>query len=336
MTELVSTPQVLRRGAGRDAHGGRSTTRSPPRRSRPTGARRLPAGLDGGRAATRSCCATAQPGPRRCSTRRTDGLAPAPPHHLRRRALGGLRQARERAVHRRAGGGRHGGAHRRSPAARPQPEPGPAGAQPRRALRWPSGPRSLKGSEILLLDRTSGDLGDHLGRRERRGRRRSPGRSRPSPPSRGTAGSSPSRPSPPAAQLVVTPKPSNDYRQVFLRDRQDGTTTLLSIGPAGTQGLGHSLTPAISGNGAVVAFASAADDLVADDANEQDRRLRVVELDRGRGDRLALDGGRCGERRERLSRGQRRRDGRWPSRRPPRRSSRATRPAGLRLHARDQ
>ena len=72
-----------------------------------------------------------------------------------------------------------------------------------------------------------------------------------------------------AAQLVVTPKPSNEYRQVFLRDREGGNTTLLSVGPTGTQGRGPSLTPAISGNGAVVAFASAADDLVADDANQQ-------------------------------------------------------------------
>jgi Tol biopolymer transport system component len=73
-----------------------------------------------------------------------------------------------------------------------------------------------------------------------------------------------------AAQLVVTPKPSNPYRQVFLRDRRTATTTLLSIGPAGTQGLGNSSTPAISGNGAVVAFSSAAGDLVADDANQED------------------------------------------------------------------
>lgn len=72
-----------------------------------------------------------------------------------------------------------------------------------------------------------------------------------------------------SARLTDTPKPSNDYRQVYLRDRQAGRTTMLSIGPVGTQGRGPSLTPAISGNGAVVAFASAADDLVADDPNEQ-------------------------------------------------------------------
>ena len=74
---------------------------------------------------------------------------------------------------------------------------------------------------------------------------------------------------PSAAQLVLAPKPSNEFRQVYLRDRQAGATTMLSIGPAGTQGRGPSLTPAISGNGAVVAFASAADDLVADDGNQQ-------------------------------------------------------------------
>ena len=31
---------------------------------------------------------------------------------------------------------------------------------------------------------------------------------------------------PTAAQFVITPKPSNDYRQVYLRDRQAGTTRL--------------------------------------------------------------------------------------------------------------
>lgn len=72
-----------------------------------------------------------------------------------------------------------------------------------------------------------------------------------------------------SAQFVVTPKPSNNDRQVFLRDRPAGTTTLLSISPAGTQGRGSSVTPAISGSGGVVGFASAADDLVADDANRQ-------------------------------------------------------------------
>jgi Tol biopolymer transport system component len=71
------------------------------------------------------------------------------------------------------------------------------------------------------------------------------------------------------ATLSFTPKPSNDYRQVYLRDRQAGVTSMLSIGPVGTQGRGPSLTPAISGDGSLVAFASTADDLVADDGNQQ-------------------------------------------------------------------
>ena len=73
-----------------------------------------------------------------------------------------------------------------------------------------------------------------------------------------------------AAQLVITPKPDNPFRQVFLRDRVAGSTTLLSVGPTGTQGQGHSSTPAISGDGAVVAFSSTAGNLVADDANQED------------------------------------------------------------------
>ncbi len=72
-----------------------------------------------------------------------------------------------------------------------------------------------------------------------------------------------------SARLTLTPRPTNDYRQVYLRDRQADTTTMLSLGPSGSQGGAPSLTPAISGDGSVVAFASGADDLVADDGNQQ-------------------------------------------------------------------
>jgi len=85
---------------------------------------------------------------------------------------------------------------------------------------------------------------------------------------------------PTAAQLVVTPKPSNDYRQVYLRDRQERTTQLVSLTPQGEQGLGPSLNPAISGDGRVVAFPSAATDLVADDENKV---LDVFAWSRGTG-----------------------------------------------------
>ncbi len=74
---------------------------------------------------------------------------------------------------------------------------------------------------------------------------------------------------PTAAQFVITPKPSNDYRQVYLRDRQAGTTRLVSVTPQGEQGLGPVLNPAISGDGRIVAFPSAAADLVAGDENKQ-------------------------------------------------------------------
>ena len=83
-------------------------------------------------------------------------------------------------------------------------------------------------------------------------------------------------PRPPSSSSRRSPR--TRYRQVSVRDRRTSPRSWW-LRPAGTQGLGHSLTPAISGNGAVVAFASAAGDLVADDANQQDRRVRLVELD---------------------------------------------------------
>ncbi len=74
---------------------------------------------------------------------------------------------------------------------------------------------------------------------------------------------------PTMARFVDSPKPTNDYRQVFLRDRRARTTQMVSITPDGSQGLGPSLNPAISGDGRVVAFPSAATDLVAGDSNQQ-------------------------------------------------------------------
>ncbi len=67
-----------------------------------------------------------------------------------------------------------------------------------------------------------------------------------------------------AAQFVATPRATSDFRQVYLRDRDAGRTTLVSITPSGQPGRGPSLNPAISGDGRVVAFPSAATDLVAD------------------------------------------------------------------------
>ena len=54
---------------------------------------------------------------------------------------------------------------------------------------------------------------------------------------------------------------------VFLRDRQTGTTTIASLGSGGVQGNGESYYPAISGDGRYVAFTTLARNLVASDNN---------------------------------------------------------------------
>jgi Tol biopolymer transport system component/putative cell wall-binding protein len=60
---------------------------------------------------------------------------------------------------------------------------------------------------------------------------------------------------------------ANLAEDIFVRDRQTGTTVLVSVASNGTQGNGPSTFPRISADGAWVAFTSAADNLVADDTN---------------------------------------------------------------------
>jgi len=68
-----------------------------------------------------------------------------------------------------------------------------------------------------------------------------------------------------ASNLV--PEDTNDVRDVFVRDRQTGSTERVSVDSAGNQGSGHSADPAISGDGRYVAFESLASNLVAGDTN---------------------------------------------------------------------
>jgi Tol biopolymer transport system component len=68
-----------------------------------------------------------------------------------------------------------------------------------------------------------------------------------------------------ASNLV--PTDTNDAVDVFLHDRQNGTTTRVSVGDGHVQGNASSLQAAISADGRFVAFESAADNLVADDTN---------------------------------------------------------------------
>lgn len=63
---------------------------------------------------------------------------------------------------------------------------------------------------------------------------------------------------------------TNDYNycaDVFLRDRQSGTTTLISVTPDGFSGHGGSFGSSMSTNGAWIVFQSDADDLVSNDTN---------------------------------------------------------------------
>ncbi|MBX7097371.1 MAG: hypothetical protein K1X89_06655 [Myxococcaceae bacterium] len=67
------------------------------------------------------------------------------------------------------------------------------------------------------------------------------------------------------AKLVGT---SGAHRQVYLRDRFEGTLQLLSKSAAGVEGDGDSWNPAISTDGLSVAFESYATNLVGNDANQ--------------------------------------------------------------------
>lgn len=70
-----------------------------------------------------------------------------------------------------------------------------------------------------------------------------------------------------ASNLVT--QDSNGVDDIFVHDRQTGTTTLVSLTSTGIQGNRFSFTPSISGDGRFVAFASDATNLVANDSNVQ-------------------------------------------------------------------
>jgi Tol biopolymer transport system component len=65
----------------------------------------------------------------------------------------------------------------------------------------------------------------------------------------------------------LVPGDTNGASDVFVFNRRAGTTTRVSVGPAGAQASGPSFSPAISADGRVVAFVSAAPDLVTGDTN---------------------------------------------------------------------
>ena len=69
-----------------------------------------------------------------------------------------------------------------------------------------------------------------------------------------------------ASNLVL--RDANAARDVFVRDRQTGETTRVSVDGAGEEANGDSFEPAISSDGRYVAFSSSATNLVAGDMND--------------------------------------------------------------------
>jgi Tol biopolymer transport system component len=65
----------------------------------------------------------------------------------------------------------------------------------------------------------------------------------------------------------LVPDDHNGLLDVFIRRRDQNTTTRLSVGPNGVEGDGLSFAPVVSADGAVVVFSSEADNLVPDDSN---------------------------------------------------------------------
>src|SRR4029079_15264073 len=81
---------------------------------------------------------------------------------------------------------------------------------------------------------------------------------------------------------------TNGAPDVFVRDLQAGTTTLVSAARAGGPGNAASNGPAISAHGAFVTFASKASDLVAGDSNGV-ADVFVRDLVLGRTSRVSVD-----------------------------------------------
>jgi Tol biopolymer transport system component len=67
----------------------------------------------------------------------------------------------------------------------------------------------------------------------------------------------------------LVPNDTNDQFDVFVRDLAAGTTVRASVATDGTEGDQASFTPAISGDGRSVAFASDASNLVPNDTNDR-------------------------------------------------------------------
>jgi hypothetical protein len=75
---------------------------------------------------------------------------------------------------------------------------------------------------------------------------------------------------------------------VFVRDRQTGTTERVSVDSSGTEGNGNSFNPSISADGRYVAFSTSASNLVAADTNGSDD-VFVHDRQTGTTERVSVD-----------------------------------------------
>ncbi|HKR56362.1 MAG TPA: hypothetical protein VJS20_08675, partial [Gemmatimonadales bacterium] len=88
-----------------------------------------------------------------------------------------------------------------------------------------------------------------------------------------------------ASNLVVGD--SNQYADIFLRDRVIGTTVRISIGPSGEEADGDSQFPLVTPDGRFVLFNSHANNLVANDTNSSfDQDVFVRDLQAGTTERV--------------------------------------------------
>ena len=91
-----------------------------------------------------------------------------------------------------------------------------------------------------------------------------------------------------AGNLIGTAFPAGSA-QIYLRDRRDQTTRLLTTGAGNQQANGPSWNPVISADGTAVAFESAATDLIATARDERQGAVGVYLISLSTGVRIRLD-----------------------------------------------
>lgn len=93
-----------------------------------------------------------------------------------------------------------------------------------------------------------------------------------------------------SADPALLPAPSTNTFEVYVLDLQSGRTRRVAAGLAGAAPTGDSIQPSISRDGRLVAFVSAADNLVAGDTN-RDLDVFVRDMHTGRTRRVSLGAG---------------------------------------------